>query len=766
MGGDKERLRLLAQASRLLAATSIELDAALEALARIFVPRLADDCIVFIIEPDGTPRRVTEASVHPRHAELLRGLRKRPPVIDAANEVATAVRSGRTVHVAHVDDRALANLAATTDHAAALREIAPTTFISVPLIGRGQVLGAVTLGMSSSRRTYAPEDIALAEELGRLAGMTIDNARLFRNAVDERARAERAELRTARLQATTAALGRVMTPGEAGAAVLEQGLGVFGAADGGVFVIEHERVRALAMLRTVPDVDFPLEAELPVAWSARTGRHLFLEDRRALLEQFPHVEPHATDTVQSAIVLALSVKGVVLGAIGMSFTEPRTFSPEERQFAESIAAQCALAIDRALLMQRERAAAARSAFLGAASELLASSLDPERVLEELVQLVVPRLADWCAVEMIEGESTRQLAVAHVDPEKVKWAAQLRDKYPPDRASPRGLYEVLRTGKPEIYPMIPAELLEAAAVDAEHLALIRQLQMRSAIIVPLLTSGRPIGAMTLVWAESGNHYTPSDLELFTELAHRAALAVENARLYRDLRQAVQVRDDFLAAAGHELKTPLAALLMQLNSLQRLILRDAAPANLGQRLDKAASAGSRLERLIDELLDVSRITAGRLRLEAEPMHLDELVRDVVDRFAEQAASAGCSIALRTIPVHGTWDRLRIDQVVSNLVANALKYGTGAPIEIDLSAHGPDAILAVTDHGIGIAVEEQAKIFERFERAVENRDFGGFGLGLWIARQIVEASHGTIEVTSAPAEGARFVVRLPLASEVRDG
>ena len=176
---------------------------------------------------------------------------------------------------------------------------------------------------------------------------------------------------------------------------------------------------------------------------------------------------------------------------------------------------------------------------------------------------------------------------------------------------------------------------------------------------------------------------------------------------------------------------------------------------QRLDKAATAGTRLERLIDELLDVSRITLGRLHLEPEPMQLDELVREVVERFTE---SANTKITVDATPVSGTWDRARLDQVISNLIANALKYGNNEPIQLTVTRTNADAILRVTDHGIGIATEEQSRIFERFERAVQHREDGGFGLGLWIARQIVEASGGTIEVTSAPNRGATFTVSLP--------
>ncbi len=737
-------MRLLAEASRAISDASLDADATLVALANAVVPALADDCIVFVVEDDHAIRRVAEASVDPHHAELLRALREQPPVLQPSNTSLITVRAGKTVYVPRVDERTIENLAGSTAHGASLRALAPKTFVTVPLLARGHTVGAFTFGMSVSDRTYAPEDIALAEELGQRAGMAVDNARLFRDAVRARARAEHAEQRMIRLQETTESLARVMNPHEAGAAILSQLLGVFGAAEGAVYRREAEQLELLASSATFEaPASLPLAAEQPLAWSARTGQHLFVDGSPSL-------------------VLALTIKGKVIGSIALEFTSPRGFSSDERRFADAIAWQCALALDRALLVERERENAELSAFLGAASDLLAVSRDPEDVFADLVRLVVPKYADWCSLDLIESDRIRQVAIGHRDPIKLQWVEALRRKY---ASEPRGedtcgIHTVIATGKSELHHHVTPELIGRLAVDDEHRDILTKLAIRSAILVPLIASGKPLGSMTLAWSEPSSHtYDRDDLELFEELAHRAALAVENVRLYRDLKQAVQVRDDFLSAAGHELKTPLAALLMHIESIERLLHRGTTPANLPARLEKAARAGTRLEKLIDELLDVSRITAGRLKLEPEQVQLDELVRDVVERFADQAVSAECEIAFAAQPVAGVWDRLRIDQVVSNLVANALKYGRGRPVEIAVACSGDHAVLRVTDHGIGIAAAEQAKIFERFERAIESRAFGGFGLGLWIARQIVEASRGTIEVASTPGQGATFSVHLPL-------
>lgn len=238
--------------------------------------------------------------------------------------------------------------------------------------------------------------------------------------------------------------------------------------------------------------------------------------------------------------------------------------------------------------------------------------------------------------------------------------------------------------------------------------------------------------------------------------------EQQEFEEKLSEALRVREDFLAVAGHELKTPLAALLMHLESLGRARKAGSLPENLDQRLEKARGSALRLGRLIDQLLDVSRIAAGRLELERERFELDVLLVEVVERFAVQAERAGCTLSLvKSASSCGLWDRARIDQVLSNLLSNAIKYGAGKPIDVELWEEGGEAIVRVTDRGIGIEADQQQRIFGRFERAVSAREFGGFGLGLWISRQVAEASGGRIEVQSAPGEGSTFTLRLPLGA-----
>jgi len=280
-------------------------------------------------------------------------------------------------------------------------------------------------------------------------------------------------------------------------------------------------------------------------------------------------------------------------------------------------------------------------------------------------------------------------------------------------------------------------------------------------VPLLALDRALGALTLVSAESGRRFGPAELAFAEELGRRAGLALENARLYRAATDAVKLRDDFLSIAGHELKTPLTAVILQLGSLLRAF-RTPPPPDAGaavERLTRINATMARLERLIGELLDVSRITAGRLTLEREPHDLVEVAHEVIARFAEQSARAHSPLELDApASVEGSWDRQRLDEVLTNLLSNALKYGPGAPVRVRIRAEGATAHLVVSDGGIGVSAADQARLFDRFERAVSDRNYGGLGLGLWITRQIVEAHGGQIRVVSAPGQGATFEVVLP--------
>jgi signal transduction histidine kinase len=256
------------------------------------------------------------------------------------------------------------------------------------------------------------------------------------------------------------------------------------------------------------------------------------------------------------------------------------------------------------------------------------------------------------------------------------------------------------------------------------------------------------------------YTRRDLSDVEELAHRAALSIENARFYEEAQQAIRARDDFLLVASHELKTPLTSLQLQLDNLLWLSKKPSTEASrFAPKIETAGRLASRLAALIEGLLDVSRLTTGRLKLERERFDLGASVSDLVARFSQEALRAGCDLTVQVDAVIGEWDRLRIEQLITNLISNGLKYGAGKPIEVTVRQHAGAAFLTVADHGIGIPPEKVPFIFGKFERAVPVRHYGGLGLGLFIARQIVDSHGGTIRVTSEPGKGSTFTVELPL-------
>jgi PAS domain S-box-containing protein len=404
------------------------------------------------------------------------------------------------------------------------------------------------------------------------------------------------------------------------------------------------------------------------------------------------------------------------------------------------------------------------AFLSEAGSVLASSLDHQETLSALARLAVPALGDWCLIDLLEEDGTaRRVEVVNPEPRYAALKEHLA-RLPPrpthlGHPPARALFE----GRPLLVPVVDRERIGAMARSDEHARVIAATGVHSMLCVPLVAQTRTLGVLTLMLDSTPRSYDEKDLSYAKQLASKAAQAVENARLYLKATEAVAARDEFMGVCSHELKTPLTSMKLQLQAAEQQVaqpaVRAALPEGLPRRLGVASRQLRRLEKLIEDMLDVSRIASGRLTMTLEPLSVREVVADTLEQMGERLGASGVRVELEVEEdgqVRG--DRLRLAQVLDNLLTNALKYGEGQPVRVRVARGEGRSRVVVEDRGPGIPPEDQERIFRRFERAASTRPVSGLGLGLYISRQIAEAHGGTLTVQSAPGEGARFALELP--------
>ena len=660
------------------------------------------------------------------------------------------------------------------------------SYLAVPVLSRsGEVIGGLFFGHAEPG-VFDDRDERLMVAVAAQAGVAMDNARLYSEARAARAEAEAMQNRFRFLADASEALAESLdyeaTLRRVAACAVPR------VADWCTVSVRGDEglLRRVAAVHKDPareglmaqyEAAFPPDSHRAGGLDAVASgesvlqRQVADEDLAAAAQNEAHLALLRALGCTSCMMVPIVLRGEPIGVISFVIADgARTFGDADLAVAEELAHRAGLAIENARLYRETQAREETMAFLAEASAILGSSLDYTATLQSVANIVVPSFADWCAVEVFEEGRIRQLAVAHVDPAKVALAHELQQRWPTDLDAATGTANVLRTGKSELYPEIPDELLVQATRDPEHLRVARELGLRSALMVPLVARGRTLGAITLVWAESNRRYRPADVPLMEELGVRAGTAIDNARLYDEAQRAIRARDEFLSIASHELKTPLTSLRLHVSGMQRHVRRGRvellAPERIGPKIDAIDGQLERLGTLINALLDVSRTSAGRLQLDLSEVDLGQVVRQVVTRLQADLRNARCEVTLELEePLHGTWDRLRIEQIVTNFLSNALKYGAGAPIEIRTARRGDRVLLSVRDHGIGIADADQQRIFDRFARAVSAEHFGGLGLGLWIVRVFVEAMGGTVRVESAPGAGATFTAELPLRCPTDD-
>lgn len=411
------------------------------------------------------------------------------------------------------------------------------------------------------------------------------------------------------------------------------------------------------------------------------------------------------------------------------------------------------------ITERHRAEEA-SAFLADASRVLATTLAPEAIIQSLARLVVPRLADWCIVQGPDASGRlRPIEIAHRNSGLMGLVRDLLLRWPsrPDHLGSAA--SVIANGRPTLIRQVTEEMLAArAGDDPDHLRLLREMQMHSSIAVPLQARGRMLGALTLVSSDPGRLYDETDLRVAEDFASRASLAIDNARLYEQARAAVQARDEMIAFVSHDLRDPLQSIAAGAATLRL----EPQTVDASESIDSIALASTQMGRLIQDLLDISLIEAGRMPIEREPVSLHELTAEAQRLLAPQIRAKTARLATRfasDLP-HVAIDRHRILQVLLNLLGNALKFGPpGVEVTIGAEAQAAAVRVWVQDSGVGISPAQLERVFDRFWRA----DHGaGAGLGLAVARGIVEAHGGRIGVTSQLGAGSTFSFTLPVRAD----
>ncbi len=399
-------------------------------------------------------------------------------------------------------------------------------------------------------------------------------------------------------------------------------------------------------------------------------------------------------------------------------------------------------------------------FLLQAGALLARTLDFEATLKQVAELLVPTLADCSIIHLRgPGDSIEVAALSHLDAEEARKLRELYQRYPVRPDAPHGVGRVIHTGQPLLMPEVQERIREAMARDAEHLKIIREVSVTSALIVPLRGREQVLGTISLTMSESGRRLGPRDQAFAEELAHLAALSLENARLYRAARQATRTRDEVLGIVAHDLRSPLSALSLSAQLVERQLERGRTGPETRDMLHVILRMAQRMGRLVEDLLDISRLEAGQLSVSPDPQGVGVLVAEAL----EQARPTASGLELRAEVAEGLpevlADRHRILQVLANLLGNAVKFTTqGGHVTVGARAEGGTVRFWVEDTGPGIPEEHRQHLFEHFWQARRD-DRRGAGLGLAICKHLVEAHGGQIGVDSEVGRGSTFWFSLPV-------
>jgi signal transduction histidine kinase len=511
-------------------------------------------------------------------------------------------------------------------------------------------------------------------------------------------------------------------------------------------------------------------AEAPLAFNALVAREpvaVFDLSAGGPLASPVLVQAGALASIVAPIV-APGPGGRSFGVLGAHTVVRRRFTVDETSFLQTAANVVGTAVVRVRAEERVRRALASERFLADASRQLALSIDWQQTVARVAKLAVPFLGDWALVVVVGPDGQPRTVVAEAaDPARAAAARELLERYPIDVSAAHGVGRILRTGAPELIPEVTSDAFVGEDGGSSDLRreILRRLGMRSYMGAPLSIGERVLGAVAFGVADGPRRFGPEDLAVAQALAQRCAVALENASLYRAAQEATRVREEVLAVVSHDLKTPLGALLMGAQMVERL----AAPGPPGDDLRRAAASvrrtAQRMGRLIHDLVDVASIEAGRLSVRVAECEASAVAREALEAVQGLAADRGIALSLAAVAaVPVPCDRDRVLQVLSNLLSNAIQVSeTGGRVHVAVAAAEGEVVFTVSDTGPGIPVEDLPHVFERWYRGRRTR-YPGSGLGLAIARAIVDAHRGRIWADSREGEGSAFSFSLPARSQAQ--